>query len=195
MAVSDLHHYSKESSLPMLTREDDVDAHALHRRGWTISAIARHLGHDRQTIRVYLAGGRVVGNASRPATTRSGRTWTTSAHGSRRDPHLWVVTLFDEVVDLGRPTDHVDVMAALSASTQTGRCSISPDLRSGLRRPVASAASKGAAVAAVELREHVGPSGRSLSDSCVALPRPHDDGGRSVWGLSCLGLRAWRERR
>jgi hypothetical protein len=29
----------------MLTREDDVDAHALHRRGWTISAIARHLGH------------------------------------------------------------------------------------------------------------------------------------------------------
>ena len=45
----------------MLTPEDDVDAHALHRRGWTISAIARHLGHDRKTIRAYLTGGRVAG--------------------------------------------------------------------------------------------------------------------------------------
>lgn len=41
--------------------EDDVDAQALHRRGWTISAIARHLGHDRKTIRDYLNGKRVAG--------------------------------------------------------------------------------------------------------------------------------------
>ncbi len=40
----------------MLTREDDVDAHALHARGWSISAIARHLGHDRKTIRAYVSG-------------------------------------------------------------------------------------------------------------------------------------------
>ena len=40
----------------MLTREDDVDTHKLHTKGWTISAIARHLGHDRKTIRAYLAG-------------------------------------------------------------------------------------------------------------------------------------------
>ena len=33
----------------MLTREDDIDAHALRRRGWSISAIARHLGRDRKT--------------------------------------------------------------------------------------------------------------------------------------------------
>ena len=43
----------------MITREDDVDAHALHRRGWTISAIARHLGHDRKTIRAYLHEGQI----------------------------------------------------------------------------------------------------------------------------------------
>ena len=49
----------------MITREDDVDAHALHRRGWTISAIARHLGHDRKTIRAYLQGGRVAGQRRR----------------------------------------------------------------------------------------------------------------------------------
>ena len=28
----------------MITREEDIDAHALARQGWTISAIARHLG-------------------------------------------------------------------------------------------------------------------------------------------------------
>ena len=49
----------------MLTREDDVDAHALHGRGWSISAIARHLGHDRKTIRAYLHGGRVAGQRRR----------------------------------------------------------------------------------------------------------------------------------
>jgi hypothetical protein len=40
----------------MLTREDDIDVHALRRQGWTISAIARHLGRDRKTIRAYLLG-------------------------------------------------------------------------------------------------------------------------------------------
>ena len=58
----------------MLTREDDVDAHALHRRGWSISAIARHLGHDRKTIRAYLHGGRVAGQCRRtvlPTTVRA----------------------------------------------------------------------------------------------------------------------------
>jgi transposase len=45
----------------MLTREDDIDVHALRRQGWTISAIARHLGRDRKTIRGYLAGRRQAG--------------------------------------------------------------------------------------------------------------------------------------
>jgi transposase len=35
----------------MLTWEDDVEVHALRKRGWSISAIARHTGHDRKTIR------------------------------------------------------------------------------------------------------------------------------------------------
>jgi IS30 family transposase len=34
----------------MLTQEDDVDAHALRKGGWSIPAIARHLGRDRGTI-------------------------------------------------------------------------------------------------------------------------------------------------
>jgi hypothetical protein len=43
----------------MLTREEDVDAHALRRQGWTISAIARHLGHDHKTIRAPRASQKV----------------------------------------------------------------------------------------------------------------------------------------
>ncbi|MHB9856681.1 terminase gpP N-terminus-related DNA-binding protein [Streptomyces sp. YIM S03343] len=50
----------------MLSREEDVDAHALRRQGWTISAIARHLGRDRKTIRAYLNGERVAGYRRQP---------------------------------------------------------------------------------------------------------------------------------
>lgn len=45
----------------MLTQEDDVDIHALRRRGWSISAIARHVGRDRKTVRAYLNGDRTAG--------------------------------------------------------------------------------------------------------------------------------------
>ena len=61
MAVSDLHQHLEGTRDPILTREDEVDAHALRRQGWTVSAIARRLGHDRKTSRSYLAGGRVPG--------------------------------------------------------------------------------------------------------------------------------------
>src|SRR3954454_1024400 len=40
----------------MLTQEDDVEIHALTARGWSVSAISRHTGRDRKTIRRYLAG-------------------------------------------------------------------------------------------------------------------------------------------
>ena len=36
----------------MLTQGEDVEVHALAGRGWSISAIARHLGRDRKTVRV-----------------------------------------------------------------------------------------------------------------------------------------------
>ena len=45
----------------MLTWEDDVEVHALRKRGWSISAIARHTGRDRKTVRAYLNGERTPG--------------------------------------------------------------------------------------------------------------------------------------
>ena len=85
----------------MITREDDVDAHALHRRGWTISAIARHLGHDRKTIRAYLRGGRVAGQRRRaePDPFEPFAGYCRERLGE--DPHLWATTLFDELLELG----------------------------------------------------------------------------------------------
>ena len=41
----------------MLTEEDDVEIHALARRGWSVSAIARHMGRDRKTVRKYIERG------------------------------------------------------------------------------------------------------------------------------------------
>jgi predicted transcriptional regulator len=45
----------------MFSRSEDVEAHALFKRGWSISAIARHLDCDRKTVRSYLNGDRVAG--------------------------------------------------------------------------------------------------------------------------------------
>lgn len=52
----------------MITHGEDVEAHALFQRGWTISAIARHLDRDPKTIRAYINGVRVPGvrQRSRP---------------------------------------------------------------------------------------------------------------------------------
>ena len=41
----------------MLTQENDVEIHALAKRGWNQSAISRHTGRDRKTVRKYLAAG------------------------------------------------------------------------------------------------------------------------------------------
>jgi transposase len=85
----------------MLTWEEDVQAHALRERGWTIAAIARHLGKDRKTIRAYLSGQRTPG-VRRPA----GRDAFEEFEGYvrarfRDDVHVPLSTLYDELVDLG----------------------------------------------------------------------------------------------
>jgi transposase len=85
----------------MLTREEDVDAHALRKQGWTISAIARHLGRDRKTVRAYLNGDRVVGERASSAPDPFEPYAVYCAARLTEDPHLWATALFDEVVALG----------------------------------------------------------------------------------------------
>ncbi len=75
-----------------------MDAHALHCRGWTISAIARHLGHDRKTIRAYLSGGRVAGQRRRDEPDPFEPFAGYCRERLVEDPHLWASTLFDELL-------------------------------------------------------------------------------------------------
>lgn len=85
----------------MFSRSQDVEVHALFKRGWSISAIARHLECDRKTVRSYLNGERVAGVrrslAPDPLLPFVGYLKARFVD----DPHLWESALFDEVVALG----------------------------------------------------------------------------------------------
>lgn len=84
----------------MLTQEDDVEIHALAARGWTVSAIARHTGRDRKTVRRYLAGD---GGLQRrePAASCLEPFRDYLAARFEEDPHLPAVTLLDELAAAG----------------------------------------------------------------------------------------------
>ena len=84
----------------MITREDDVDIHALRRQGWTITAIAHHVGRDRKTVRDYLNGKREPGVRRRATDPFVPFVEYVTARLTE-DPHLWAVTLFDELEALG----------------------------------------------------------------------------------------------
>jgi transposase len=86
----------------MLTRGEDVEAHALKKRGWSISAIARHLDRDRKTVRSYLNGERVPGTRVRPDESDplvEYEKYLTARFAD--DHHVWGTVLFEEVTALG----------------------------------------------------------------------------------------------
>lgn len=96
----------------MLTREEYFDACALRSKGWSISAIASHLGRDRKTVRSYLTGERLVG--IRNATQDDFSMF--SQYCRQRlldDPHMKAVALFDEVAELGYPGGYSTFTRAL----------------------------------------------------------------------------------
>ena len=114
----------------MLTREEDVDAHALRQQGWSISAIARHLGRDRKTVRAYLNEGREPGRRRSPEDPFA----VFLAYCQQRlhdDPHLWAAVLFDEVVELGYPGGYSTFTRALRKYKVRPHCE--PCRRSGGR--------------------------------------------------------------
>jgi len=78
-----------------------VEAQALRKRGWTISAIARHLGRDRKTVRAYLTGDRVRGRRVPAGPDRFGRFAEYYRIRLADDPHLRATALSGEVTGLG----------------------------------------------------------------------------------------------
>jgi transposase len=106
----------------MLTWENCVEAQALRTRGWSISAIANHLGRDRKTIRAYLNGERRPGER-KPARPEAMEEFL--PYCRRRltdDPHLWSTTLFDEVVNLGFAGSYQAFTASVRRHELRPRC-------------------------------------------------------------------------
>ncbi len=84
----------------MLAGESVVEAKAPQARGWTISAIVRHLKINRRTVRRYLSDDVVVG-VRRPAGPDAfGPFVEYTRLRLVDDPHLWASALHDELVEL-----------------------------------------------------------------------------------------------
>jgi transposase len=106
----------------MLTWENCVEAQALRNKGWSITAIASHLGHDRKTIRAYLNGERRPGVRT-PARPEAMTEFVDYCRVRLSDdPHLWSTTLFDEVVELGFAGSYQAFTAAVRRHELRPRC-------------------------------------------------------------------------
>ena len=88
-----------EEGLGVLSREDVVEIVALRRRGWSVSAIARHTGRDRKTIRVWLAQGEERRRPRAASVLEPYRAYVERRLGD--DPHLDATVLLRELQPLG----------------------------------------------------------------------------------------------
>jgi Mu transposase, C-terminal domain len=83
----------------LLSREDVVEIVALRGRGWSVSAIARHTGRDRKTIRAWLAQGERRRRPRAPSVLESFRGYVERRFAD--DPHLDATVLLRELRPLG----------------------------------------------------------------------------------------------
>jgi transposase len=145
----------------MLTWEEELEAEALFKRGWTISAIGRHLCRDRKTVRAYLTGQRTPGERRRstPDVFEPYLGYVTQRLAD--DRHVWATTLFDEVVDLGYPGSYPSFTRALRIRELRPPC---PECTLGRHRDAA-------------IIEH--PPGEETQFDWLELPDPPPG-----WGLS-----------
>jgi transposase len=97
----------------MLSLEEDVEAQALRDQGWSISAIARHLGRDRKTIRSYLSGETEPGRRKLAGPDPFEPYVAYCRTRLADDPHVWASTLLDELADLGYPGGYSTFTRAL----------------------------------------------------------------------------------
>jgi transposase len=84
----------------MLTQENDVEIYALAARGWNQSAISRHTGRDRKTVRRYLAAGETPAGRERAASCiEPWRSYIEARFVD--DAHLEASVLHRELLDAG----------------------------------------------------------------------------------------------
>ena len=103
----------------MLTEEDDVEIHALARRGWSVSAIARHTGRDRKTVRKYLAA---PGAVREPAESCLEPLRAYLVARLADDAHVDATVLYREVLELGLDRSYVTFARQLRLLGLRPRC-------------------------------------------------------------------------
>ncbi len=89
----------------MLTQGDDVEVHALRKRGWSYAAIGRHIDADWRTVKAYVEG-REPGTRQRSGPDVLERFVPYLSARFIDDPHVWASALFDEVVALHYPLSY-----------------------------------------------------------------------------------------
>ncbi len=103
----------------MLSEEDDVEIAALARRGWSVSAIARHTGRDRKTVRKYLACPKVPRERA-ASCVEPFREYLAARFGE--DAHVDGTVLYREVVGLGFDRSYVTFVRELRLLGLRPRC-------------------------------------------------------------------------
>ncbi len=106
----------------MFTQEEDVEAFALRKRGWTIAAIARHLDRDRKTVRGYLNGNRQPGQRGSSVPDPFAPYGEYVQARLQEDPHVWATALYDEVRRLGFERSYPRFTAALRRGQLRPHC-------------------------------------------------------------------------
>ena len=105
----------------MIPQHAAAQAITLSKQGWTVSAIARHFGHDRKTIRIYLNGRRQPGQPRQQADSFA----PFAAYAARRvrdDPHLRASGLHRELAELGYLGSYSALTRELRSSGITTTC-------------------------------------------------------------------------
>ena len=107
----------------MLAQEEYVEVHALRKRGWSISAIARHLGRDRRTVRAHLSGERIPGQRRSAEPDPFDVVEAYVRQRLAEDPHLWATALFDEAKRLGYGQSYVTFARKIRSRRLRPSCS------------------------------------------------------------------------
>ncbi len=105
----------------MLTQGEDVEIHALRKRGWSFAAIGRHIDCDWRTVKAYVEG-REPGVRRPSAPDPLERFVPYLAARFADDPHVWASALFDEVVALGYSQSYPSFVRQLRAAGLRPHC-------------------------------------------------------------------------
>ena len=106
-----------------------MEIQALRTQGWSISAIARHLGVDRKTVRAHLAGERVAGVRRRSGADPFEEVEDYVRQRLADDAHVRATVLFAEVVALGYGQSHPTFVRRIRHRGLRGECPACSPLR------------------------------------------------------------------